>query len=88
MLTPRSRPGWIALLVIVALAAVVGSVVSPTSGALGFALLSFFVGSILVRMTEAWRADIWKTSRPPNPIRPTQVPDYLLWLLRHRSRAK
>lgn len=88
MLTPRSRPGWIALLVIVALAAVVGSVVSPTSGAFGFALLAFIFGSILVRLTEAWRADIWKASRPPEPTHPTHVPDYLLWLLRHRSRAK
>jgi hypothetical protein len=73
------------LIVLVAVAALVGSVVSPASGAFGFGLLTFVIGGTAVAVAEAWQADIWKRSGPPTRIDLGHVPDYLVWFVRHRT---
>ena len=79
---PRTLRGWIAWAVIVASAAAVGHMVSPAAGAIGFGVLAFSLGSIAIAFVEAWRAELWRGSRPPDRITPDAMPDYLAWQLR------
>ena len=85
ILFPRSRQGWLILIGVVLVAAAFGQLVSTRWGPFAFGLVATMVGSVAVVTAEAWRADIWHGTHPPDRIDPGQSVDYLVWRFRHRG---
>ena len=85
ILLPRTKGGWLALVAFVLLAAAVGQLVSASWGAFAFGLAATVAACLVIVTAEAWRADIWRGTRPPARIDPSQSVDYLVWRFRHRD---
>jgi hypothetical protein len=84
ILLPRTRNGWLALVVVLLLAVAIGQLVSARWGVFSGLVLGLVVGSLTIVTVEAWMADTWRGTQPPAQIPPGQTIDYLVWRLRHR----